>query len=187
MTEVEKLENLLRWHAVALEAVIKTPPLCHHISKKWNVRQDLWPDSNFREQNYDLPAIVASLSGRKALLHAVAIQQTVEQLPRGRAHSISMPSSLFAASSIYGLFSFVGQHNVRMPSSIEWADVVLAESDLHIENETGQYIQSNRLTAGSTSRNVLYELNSVQKLFRSLATQWGISSVSILQILLDSF
>lgn len=85
ISEVERLESLLRWHAVSLEAVIKTPQLSSHICKQWKASQDLWSDHNFREQPYNLPGLIASPSGRKALLHAVAIQDTVEQLPRGRA------------------------------------------------------------------------------------------------------
>lgn len=85
ISEVERLENLLRWHAVSLEAVVKTPQLSSYLCKRWNAHQDLWSENNFREQDYDLPELVESARGRKALLHAVAIQSTVEQLPRGRA------------------------------------------------------------------------------------------------------
>ena len=180
VSEVERLEVLLRWHAVCLEACFKTPQLCNYICKRWNAHQDLWPNNNLREQEFDLPELASSPDGRKALLHAVAIQHIVEQLPRGRAHAVHMPSSLFAAGTIYGIFSFAGQTNVRLPSSVEWKDVVLAASDLqNVHNETAHYIHSNRFTSGpntTTSRNVLYELNSVQKLFGGLATQWGVSA-----------
>ena len=91
-----------------------------------------------------------------------------------------MPSSLFAAATIYGMFTFAGQANVRLPSEVDWRDVVLASDDLQNgQSDTAQYIHYHRLPpehAYTTTKNVLYELNSVQKLFRGLATQWGVSS-----------
>ena len=180
ISEVERLEVILRWHAVCLEAVAKTPPLCKYICKRWDVRQGLWPNTHLPEQDYDLLEFVSSPAGRKALLHAVSIQNTVEKVPRGRAHALHMPSSLFAAATIYGVFLFVGQTNVRLPGPIEWKDAVLEAGDLqHLHHETAYFIQSSRTSHGpastGTSRNVLYELNSIQKLLGELAAQWGVS------------
>lgn len=98
-----------------------------------------------------------------------------------------MPSSLFAAATIYGLFSLVGQQNVRIPTSVEWKDVVLDTPDLEnlnsdVNHSTSHFIIGNRFSMGSASislRNVFYELNSIQKLFRALATQWGVSAVRV--------
>lgn len=98
-----------------------------------------------------------------------------------------MPSSLFAAATIYGLFSLVGQQNVRLPKSVEWQDVVLDTPDLQnltsdTNHSTSHFIVDNRFSAGPasiSSRNVFYELNSIQKLFRALATQWGVSAVRL--------
>lgn len=105
-----------------------------------------------------------------------------------------MPSSLFAAATIYGLFSFVGQQNVRIPSSVEWQDVVLDTPDLEnlnndVNHHTSHYIIGNRFSQGPASislRNVFYELNSIQKLFRALATQWGVSAVSLSVVIVRS-
>lgn len=180
IVEVERLEVLLRWHAVCLEAVAKTPQLCNYICRQWNIHQELWPNRNVREQQFNLPEFVSKIEGRKALLHAVAIQEIVEQLPRGRAHAVHMPSSLFAAATIYGVFSFAGHPHVSTPASIEWDDVVLANVPAQGgHSATTRFVQSGQMAiypAATNSRNVLYELNSMQKLFSGLATQWGIAS-----------
>lgn len=180
ITEVERLEVLLRWHAVCLEAVAKTPQLCNYVCRQWSIRQGLWPNRNVREQHFDLPDFVSTAEGRKALLHAVAIQDIVEQLPRGRAHSLHMPSSLFAAATIYGVFSYAGQPSVTTPASVHWDDVVLASGKTpEGHSTTARFVASGPMAiypAVANSRNVLYELNSVQKLFSGLATQWGIAS-----------
>ena len=180
ISDVERLEVLLRWHAVCLEAVAKTPQLCNYICTHWNVQQGLWPNRNLRDQNYNLPDLVSRADGRKALLHATAIQNIVEHLPSGRAHAVHTPSSLFAAATIYGVYAFTGAAHVRYPSVIDWKDVARSGDDFVTgQSETIQYVTSGHISlqyATTTSKNVFYELNSVQKHFRSMATQWGIAS-----------
>lgn len=179
ISEVERLEVLLRWHAVCLEVVTKTPGLCKYICTRWNVQQDLWPSRNLREQDFDLPRFADSPNGRRALLHAAAIQDIVEQIPRGRAHVVHMPSSLFATATIYGAFAFAGKSNVRLPRNVAWKETVLPASSLGRDGgDTAIWIQRNAFASGpasSTSKNLVYEFNAVHKLFGCLATQWGVS------------
>jgi len=125
---------------------------------------------------------------RRALLHAIAIQDIIEQLPRGRAHVIHMPSSLFAAATIYFVFSVAGVATVRLPGSIIWQDALLTRSDLNLGStdmraapggsETRRFVEGGRMDSPQSvgaARNMLYELNSIQKLFRCLCSQWGIA------------
>ena len=140
-------------------------------------------------RGFDLEKWAHSSDGRRALLHAVAIQEIVEQLPRGRAHVIHMPSSLFAAAIVYIVFSLAGNFSMRLPRAIVWEDVLLpkeqqplpsmiSETVMLNESATSQFIRGDlRSDPGyeESTMNVLYELNSIQKLFRCLASQWGIS------------
>lgn len=133
---------------------------------------------------------------RRALLHAIAIQDIIEQLPRGRAHVIHMPSSLFAAATIYLVFSLAGVATVHLPASIVWQDTLLTRSDLNLGpgtdtrlapgsgSDTRRFVEGGRRPDDNTTtspsmvgavRNMLYELNSIQKLFRCLCSQWGIA------------
>ena len=175
--DVERLEVLLRWHAVCLEVVTKTPGLCKYICTSRNVEQDLWPGRNVREQDFDLPRFADSANGRKAILHAVAIQEIVEQIPRGRAHVVHMPSSLFAAATIYGAFVFAGKSNTRLLKAVDWRRSVLPVSSLELDlSDTPKFILRNTTNADTaTSKNLVYEFNAVHKLFGCLATQWGVS------------
>lgn len=179
ISEVERLEVLLRWHAVCLEVVTKTPGLCKYICTHWKVEQDLWPGKNIREQNFDLPQFAGSSNGRKALLHAEAIQDIIERIPRGRAHVVHMPSSLFAAATIYGAYAFAGKAKVCVPKDVDWRESVLSAASLQSsQSNTANFIQRNSFSQGpafSTSKNLVYEFNAVHKLFGCLATQWGVS------------
>ena len=94
--------------------------------------------------------------------------------------AVHMPISLFAAATIYGAFSFAGQANVRLPAVVSWKDVVVSGHDKQDkQSDSVQWVQHKWLAPGHSQiapKNVLYELNSVQKLFRGLATQWGVSA-----------
>ncbi|KAK5221266.1 hypothetical protein LTR72_006826 [Exophiala xenobiotica] len=193
--------------------------------------------SSSSSKNLDnLVAWVGTPAARIALLHAMAIQEIVEQLPRGRAHAIHMPSSLFATATVYAVFALAGTPALKIPCSVVWQDVILLDtngttsntshtshndflslSDLNAaaaagtgtgigismgmgmsmnmstasgmnslssqnsqnnlnETDTVRYIRGDVLYGSNvTSRNLLYELNSIQKLFRCLFAQWGVA------------
>jgi len=45
-----------------------------------------------------------------------------------------------------------------------------------VETDTKRYVRGESLQGwGTTSRNLLYELNSMHKLFRCLIAQWGVA------------
>jgi hypothetical protein len=139
------------------------------------------------KQVFDLVQWANTHDGRRALLHAVAIQDIVEQLPRGRAHAIHMPSSLFAAATVYSVFSLAGLISVSFPSTIDWKDVLCATNDpcvdlaelsgIAVSSNTTRYIRDPYTPdlGTLTTRNLLYEFNSIQTLFGCLSTQWGVA------------
>lgn len=117
-----------------------------------------------------------SMQGRQALLHAVAIQDIVEQLPRGRAHTMHMPGSLFVATTVYSRFSLAGVGNVRLPNPVEWRHAVRAKPHEHHvrQSDTLLFVRDDVLSKDSRNiitRNLLYEMNSMQKLFGCLKTR----------------
>lgn len=194
LTPAEKLETLLRWHVISLDAVANTSLLGKSICRRYNVEQHIWANVKGIRPGPDLTTWANTPDARRAMLHAVAIQDAVEQLPRGRAHAIHFPSSLFAGATIYTLFLLAGTATVRLPGTVEWADVVYPANDPCValaelagtvfSSDTSRYIRgepiSNDLgtvmSGGVTHRNLLYEFNSIQKLFGCLKTQWGIAA-----------
>jgi len=186
----DRLELLLRWHAVCLDACVESPVLCRSICSRYKINQHVW-GSGSGPTNLDLSRWSGTEEARRALLHAISIQDIVEQLPRGRAHVIHIPSSLFAAAAVYTVFSLAGLTTVNIPGTVDWRDalsadndpcVILAElSNSNVLSETKQYVygSSGRSTGvadgGGRSLNLFYELNSMQKLFRCLSSQWGVA------------
>lgn len=184
----ERLEILLRWHTVCLDTMINSSVLSRHVCSRYNIPQQLSAGRQTVFPGFDLHEWANSDDARRAVLHAVAIQDIVEQLPRGRAHVIHMPSALFAAVTIYVVFALAGVGTVDLPRNIVWPDALLSYSDLNLSHddlrsssgsETRRFVErsgvASLLLQGGTVRNLLYELNSMQKLFRCLSSQWGIA------------
>lgn len=183
----ERLEVLLRWHTICLDTMINSTVLCRHVCSRYNISQPVSGGSRTLRPGFDMVKWANTEDARRALLHAVAIQDIVEQLPRGRAHVIHMPSSLFAAATIYVVFALAGVATVHLPRSIVWQDALLSLSDLNLgsdsvrlsnTSETRRFVEQGLTDSPAgmgAVRNLLYEMNSMQKLFRCLISQWGIA------------
>ncbi|KAI2793312.1 hypothetical protein POX_b03366 [Penicillium oxalicum] len=184
----ERLEILLRWHTVCLDSVIDSTALSRDICARYELPQYVSGGYRIIRPNFDLTSWCQTEDARRAVLHAVAIQGIVEQLPRGRAHVIHMPSSLFAAATVYVAFSLAGHVTLNLPRTVVWQDALLTRADLNLDHsnvrptsgsETRRFVETGPDTPlgpfEGDGRNLLYELNSMQKLFRCLSSQWGIA------------
>ncbi|RFU27123.1 hypothetical protein B7463_g9215, partial [Scytalidium lignicola] len=211
----EKLELLLRWHGICLDICVDSSILCKNVCSRYGIAQYIWAGSGgegeleMTKNELDLIRWAATDNARRALLHAIAIQEMIEQLPRGRAHVTHIPTSLFAAATVYVVLCLGGLTQFNLPSEVEWKEVLLSHNEdpndglsssassssselspTSTQSETRGFISDSCLNLGvgsalegdkhrnkhiGISRNLLYELNSMQKLFRCLSAQWGIS------------
>jgi hypothetical protein len=181
----DRLETLLRWHTISLDMIIDSSILCKQLCNRLDVEQHIWKGGKEGLPDLDICRWAATSDARKALLHAIAIQDIVEELPRGRAHALHMPSSLFSAATMYATFSLSAKHTVKVPSRVVWSDILL-DVDQHafalvemsnpaLASDTVRFIREEPLFGMGSNRNLLYQLNSIQKLFRCLYSQWGIA------------
>ncbi|XHF98335.1 hypothetical protein AWENTII_001890 [Aspergillus wentii] len=184
----ERLEILLRWHTICLDNMINSTVLSRHVCSRYDIPQHVSGGSRSVRTGFDMIKWVKTEGARRALLHAIAIQDIIEQLPRGRAHVVHMPSSLFAAATIYVVFSLAGVATIHLPRTIIWQDALISNSDFNLGSddfrpslsgsETRRFVEGGQTVSPpglGTVRNLLYELNSIQKLFRCLYSQWGIA------------
>lgn len=184
----DTLETLLRWHGICLDAATDSSLLCRQLCAQYNVEQHVLGSGKGIRTGFDLVKWTRTEDARRALIHAVAIQNIVEQLPRGRAHVLHMPTSLFSAAAVYSVFSLAGSSTVHLPRTVEWKDALFTEVDPCVilgelsgsatSSDTRRFVRGEQLPANSavtTPRNLLYELNSMQKLFRCLSSQWGVA------------
>ncbi|KAF1988401.1 C2H2 type zinc finger domain protein [Aulographum hederae CBS 113979] len=187
LSSTERLEIHLRWHSISLDTTANTTLLGRHICSNYNIEQHIWPNIKAGTLAADPATWANTPDARRALLHAFAIQDIVEQLPRGRAHAINMPSALFTAATVYAVYPIAGNVNVRIPTMVDWNDVLCttAGSNMALTASAGfpstttQYVRGDAVPdqgLNMTTRNLLYEFNSMQKLFGCLKTQWGVAS-----------
>lgn len=194
LSSADRFETLLRWHSICIDTLVDSALLCRSLCSGYNIKQHIWRNSKSAKDSLDLVQWTTTPAARSALLHAMTIQEIVEQLPRGRAHTLSMPSSLFSAATIYSVFALGGQPVMKVPCTVIWQDALtdaakandvtynplsgipVAASVSFAETDTSRYVRGDVLHGSSgTSRNLLYELNSIQKLFRCLCAQWGVA------------
>jgi hypothetical protein len=157
----DRLELLLRWHAICLDCAVDTSLLCRSICARHRIPQYVWGGGPNMKTDLDLAGWASTQEARRALLHAVSIQEIVEQLPRGRAHVIHIPGSLFAAAAVYSVFSLAGLPTVSIPRIVEWDDVLGSSSRsrtisddpcvILAELSTAQASETKRFVYGSPS------------------------------------
>lgn len=87
----DMLETLLRWHSICLDAATDSSLICRQLCARYNVEQQVLGGGKGIQPGFDLYEWARTDDARRALLHAVAIQNIVEQLPRGRAHVSAHP------------------------------------------------------------------------------------------------
>ncbi|KAG0157162.1 Transcription factor [Penicillium digitatum] len=112
--------------------MINSTVLSCHVCSRYNIIQHVSGGCGTVSPGSDLVKWANSEDARRAVLHAVATQEIVEQLPRGHAHVVNMPSSLFAAATIYIVLSLAGVATVNLPRNVVWQDVLLSHSDLNL-------------------------------------------------------
>jgi hypothetical protein len=172
LSQSERMELLLRWHSICLSTSADTISLGGTICTRFGVKQDIWPSANHADDQ-DLFSFPSSPTGRKSVLHAVTIQDLVEQLPRGRAHALYMPTALFSAAIIYATFVLGGVTCTKLSNTVNWRQVCTGHATQ--DKDTLNYLEGSTTHFPGSERNLSYDLNSTQKLFRCLATRWGIA------------
>lgn len=188
LSHTERLETYLRWHTICLDACGNSSILCNSLCSRFGIVQKVSRSGSISKSDLDLVSWANTEDARRTLLHAIAIQEIVDQLPRGRAHVIHMPYSLFAAATVYCVFALAGLNTTTVPGIVDWQAVLFSANDPEAmsgqisssidESETKRYIRgesSSMLGTLGATKNLMYELNSMQKLFRCLCAQWGIA------------
>ena len=180
---VENMELLVRWHAICLNLATPTTPLCQNLCQFYGVQQQLHQLSKPSSSAFDFLAWSKSVDGLRALLHAMAIQDLVERLPLGRSHAIHLPAAIFSVATIYSARCIAGFPTIIIPKSFRWQDVWaidmsdVANPDGFRDGDINAFLRNNSLSiSGETStRNLMYDLNSLQITLSSISLRWGVS------------
>lgn len=173
----ERLGLLMRWHFVALDTVSTTMAIMKDLCRRYQVGQRLFRIEGPQEF-HPLENWVNSTDAKRALLHAIAIQDITAQLPLSHVNSLWTTLPVFAAATICAVFCLNGISTVTLPSVVDW-DIVLGAGSDGYEDEgktnTQQFLASSvRSPALGQARNLRYDLNSLQTVIHGLSVQWGV-------------
>ena len=182
-SSVETVELLVRWHTLFLNLASQSTTLCQRLCYLYGMQQQLHGQMPVSSSSWSLHSWVRSVDGLRALLHAMAIQDLVERLPLGRSHAIHLPAAIFAVSTVYSARCLAGYPTVTVPKTFSWQDVweVSDLSDRTSESDSirdiGMFLKNRPLEmrGESSTRNLLYELNSLQITLSSISLRWGVS------------
>lgn len=182
---VDRMEMLIRWHSICLNLAAPSTALCRRMCVAYDIQQELHGTSREAIAGFDLVAWSQSSDALRAVLHALAIQRIVEQMPLGRSHAIHLPSAIFAVSTIYCARCIGGFPTISTPRNISWETVweldvsEMTQSNTFITPDrnmraflNGEYSRS---TPNATTTNLVYELNSLQIILNSISSRWGVS------------
>ncbi|KAG4412729.1 hypothetical protein IFR04_014126 [Cadophora malorum] len=180
---VDQLELLIRWHAIFLDLATPTTALCRKLCAAFDIPQNLHGTSKQDIGDFDLGAWSQSVNGMRAVLHALAIQDIVERMPFSRAHAIHIPAAIFAVSTVYSARSIAGFASITTPKSFKWESVWGNHLDAEANDSDAATVNMNRFlscrysrtTPNSTSKSLMYELNSLQINLNSISSRWGVS------------
>ena len=175
----EHLEALLRWHFISLDAATDCGLLCRTMCETHQVSQTILgarrPASTFH-----LATWARTPGARRALLHAIAIEDTLQQLPIGRANALHVPSSIFAAAMIYCGFLLAGISSTATPSVLDWTKLMvtdaLGDSTANVDAEMQAFLEGNASPHGSKIRNLFYDAKRLSTMLQNFSRPWGVST-----------
>ena len=184
----DRSEALIRWHAISLDLATESTQLCRKLCHQLGIKQNIFGGAKKDRHTFDAKIWITTVDARRALLHAVAIHEIAEGLPIGRSRAIHIPSSLFAAATVYCAFALAGASVLTLPYIAEWENFVdvymnlTPNGPLTSSSGTGSDVKDflfglHPLTnAPSITRNMLYDLNLLQMFLRFSSQQWGVCS-----------
>jgi hypothetical protein len=180
---VENMELLVRWHAICLDLATPTTLLCQNLCQFYGVQQQLHQISKNSCSTFDFLTWSKSIDGLRALLHAMAIQDLVERLPLGRSHAIHLPAAIFSVATIYSARCLAGFPSIIVPKSFRWQDVWaidmsdVANPDGFRDDDINAFLRDSplQILGASSTRNLMYDLNSLQITLSSISLRWGVS------------
>lgn len=172
----DKLQLLLRWHAVNIDKAINFNRLCKTLLTSLDIQQTVFSVNNVESSIVVLSTWARSRSAREALLHASEIRRIICDLPIRAVHAIHIPITVFAAATVYIAFIIGGVSSMKLPAVVDWK--IVTGYDLHAGDDDTE-IESYLSNAGmdtnvDQARNLLYDVNSFVLLIKQLRRPWTI-------------
>lgn len=188
LNHAERLELMLCWHILNVEARCNTihlfDKICRHFQIPQSIFQSCVPDAGLETS---IRWARESIEAKCAFLHATAALDIVGQLPGNHTQSFWMPIPIFAVSVMLNLFRLSGICFVSTPLTIYWWSTI-DEGDRNVDlvdsrtssaaMKTIAFLNSDISTPNSAlgpSRNVLFDLKRLHASLHGSGVQWGLA------------
>ncbi|CZR64180.1 related to C2H2 type zinc finger domain protein [Phialocephala subalpina] len=176
---VDQLELLIRWHTIFLDLATPSTALCREICAMHGIAQNLHEMSKVPvPRDLDLAGWSQSPDGMRAVLHSLAIQEIVEKIPLGRSSGIHLPAAIFAVATIYSTRCIAGFSMITAPRTFTWESVWDVNDSGNLADPAIQAFLScsyAKTAQHSRTKNLMYEINSLQITLNSISSRWGVS------------
>lgn len=177
LTVGERLQLLLRWHAICIDKAIYFNHLCQSLCSDMDIHQDVFGNARTDLSSIDFQTWTRTKLARKALLHASEIRNILNELPVHAVHAFHIPSTLFSAAIVHIGFVIGGVNNISFPRLTDWSLITLpSNGNLQRDTTLGEYL-SNSIASGTDwgpKRNLLYDVNSFLLLTKQIRRPWAI-------------
>lgn len=174
----QKLDLMLRWHAVCIELCMDSNLMMRHLCQTYSVEQDLYSKS---PAAVDIAAWSASLNARRAVLHASAIMKLTMDLSLGRIQSIHVPFAMMSASIVFFALQSHGVTSAAVPIVSDWERVCIPHpltlSSCNPSLEVDQFLNLSHhvWNTPNNARSFSHNLNTLRAVLESLSNTWGIA------------
>ncbi|KUJ14151.1 uncharacterized protein LY89DRAFT_784146 [Mollisia scopiformis] len=174
----DQMELLIRWHTIFLDLATPSTALSKNICAPYGIAEDLHGPSKVSVESFDLAVWSQSSDSLRAVLHSLAIQEIVEMMPLGRSSGIHLPAAIFAVATIYSAQCLAGFSLITTPKDFTWESVWNMSESGHLADPSMQAFLSctyAKTAHPSKTKNLMYEINSLQITLNSISSRWGVS------------
>jgi hypothetical protein len=182
----DRLDLAIRWHVLGISLCVEPSRLVLAMGTKYGVQQELYGGQRpSGDRTFDVDAWQKSHWARRAVFHAFAVLDLVQQLPLNKVQALHLPLALQMAALVLVSTSVGQPARVYIPLQICWRTVcTLQEAPLSplqsTQGESGltyAFIKNGALPSGScgSHRNILRDITTLQSMLESSISTWGIS------------
>ncbi|PWY75140.1 hypothetical protein BO70DRAFT_102718 [Aspergillus heteromorphus CBS 117.55] len=163
---------MLRWHTVCLELAVPSASLCRRICHAYGLPKHLGGMATKEDGlPFDLSRWASSANAMRAVLHALAINRIVNQIPFRQAHAPHIPAAIFASAVVMGGWCLAREDELHVREDIPWQEIWATRSSDSGPN-IEQYIHE---TATGIRAHLLNEMNFLQISLKTITSRWSVS------------
>ncbi|RAL02069.1 uncharacterized protein BO80DRAFT_38316 [Aspergillus ibericus CBS 121593] len=168
----DNFQLMLRWHSVCLELAVPSASLCRRICCAYGLQQPLGGKMTKEDHlSFDLNRWASSINAARAILHALAINRIVNQIPFKLAHAPHIPAAIFASAIVMSGWCLAREETLHVREDISWQDIWCGSSNC--APDIDRYIHHEAFDGNKV--HLLNEMNSLQISLKTITSRWSVS------------